>query len=168
MKNNYLFSLLLLCNFVCFYSMANAISEKTISTIMVENAYVRAKIPGTSISSSYMEIENKGDSSVSLLSVSSNISPRVEIHQHTMLDGMMRMRKLDFIEVKAKERVKLQPSGLHLMLFDVKNDLNAQQHVELTLKFSNNELVTLQVPVYSPTQEKAANKTSDEMHTHHH
>ncbi len=168
MKNNYLFSLLLLCNFVCFHGMANAVSEKKVSTIFVENAYIRAKIPGTSISSSYMVIENNGDSSVSLLSVSSNISPRIEIHQHTMLDGMMRMRKLDFIEVKAKERVKLQPSGLHLMLFDVKKSLNAQQHIELTLKFSNNELVTLQVPVYSPAQEKSANKTSDEMHTHHH
>jgi len=168
MKNNYLFSLLLLCNFACFYGMANAISENSISTVVVENTYIRAKIPGTSISSSYMEIENKGDSSITLLSVSSNISPRVEIHQHTMLDGMMRMRKLDYIEIKAQERVKLQPSGLHLMLFDVKKSLNTQQHVELTLKFSNNELVTLQVPVYSPAQEKAANKTSDEMHTHHH
>jgi len=168
MKNNYLFSLLLLCNFVCFYGIAGSVSEKENSTILIEQAYVRATIPGTSISSSYMEIENKGKNTVTLLSVSSDVSPRIEIHQHTMLDGMMRMRKVDSIDIKPNERVKLQPSGLHLMIFDVKNPLKEQDDIELVLNFSNNKSIAMQVPVYSPVQEKAAQKVSSEMHEHHH
>lgn len=168
MKNNYLLSLLLLCNFVCFYGVADTISEKKNSTILIEKAYVRATIPGTSISSSYMEIENKGEETITLLGASSDISPRIEIHQHTMLDGMMRMRKLDSIDIKPKERVKLQPSGLHLMVFDVKKPLKAQEHIELMLNFSNKNYITVQVPVYSPTQEKEAQQESHEMHGHHH
>ena len=168
MKNNYLFSLLLLCNFVCFYVVAETITEQKKSTISIENAYVRATIPGTSISSAYMEIENKGKETITLLSASSGTSPRIEIHQHTMLDGMMRMRKLDSIDIKPKERVKLQPSGLHLMFFNVKKPLNAQEHIELILSFSNKESITVQVPVYSPVQEKSAQKESPEGHEHHH
>jgi copper(I)-binding protein len=168
MKNNYLFYVLLVCSFVSFFGSANTILAQNSSEILIEHAYLRATIPGTSISSSYMEIENKGEKTVTLLSVSSNVSPQIEIHQHTMSDGMMRMRKLNSIDIDAKERVKLQPSGLHLMLFDVKKPLKAQQEGELTLHFSNKVSVTTQVPVYSPAQEKSAQKTVAQMHEHHH
>jgi len=168
MKRIYLFCLLLLCSFIGFLGQANPIPEKKSSMLLVEKAYIRATIPGTSISSSYMEIENRGEKAITLLSVNSIISPRIEIHQHTMADGMMRMRKLDSIDIKSKERVKLQPSGLHLMLFDVKKPLKAQQQVELTLNFSDNVSVTMQMPVYSPIQEKTAQKTVPNTHEHHH
>ncbi|MBU2924060.1 copper chaperone PCu(A)C [Colwellia sp. 4_MG-2023] len=168
MKNIYLFCLLLVCGLMSFLSAANLIPEDKNSTLVVEQAYIRATIPGTSISSSYMEIENQSDSTVSLLSVSSDISPRIEIHQHIMTDGMMRMRKLDSLAIESKARVKLQPSGLHLMIFDVATPLNPKEQVELTLHFSNNVSVTMEVPVYSPVQEKAAQKTMLKMHKHHH
>lgn len=168
MKKIYLFCLLLLCNFICFAGDANSTSIKTGSMIIVEQAYIRATIPGTTISSVYMEIENKGDKSISLLSIDSEISTRIEIHQHTMVDGMMRMRRVNAVDIKAKERVKLQPFGLHLMVFDVKTPLKAQQRVELTLNFSNNESVTMQIPVYSPFQEQAAQQSMSKVHEHHH
>lgn len=168
MKSHYLFCLLLLCNFICFFGEANPISEKKNSMFLIEKAYIRATIPGTSNSSSYMEIENKAEKTMTLLSVNSDISPRIEIHQHTMVDGMMRMRKLNSIDINPKERVKLQPSGLHLMLFDVKKPLKARQHVELTLNFSDNVSVTMQMPVYSPIQEQAVQEIVPKMHEHHH
>lgn len=136
--------------------------------IFIEHSYIRATIPGVLIASAYMEIENKGDKTVTLLGVSSKISPQIEIHQHTMVDGIMRMRQLNSIDIKSKERVKLQPSGLHLMLFEVENPLVPQQEVELTLHFSNDMSVITQVPIYSPIQEKSAQKSVTEMHKHHH
>ncbi len=173
MKNIYLCCVLLVCGLMSFFSTANLIPEDKIPedkslTPVVEQAYIRATIPGTSISSSYMEIENQSDNTISLLSVTSDISPRIEIHQHIMADGMMRMRKLDSIEIEAQGRVKLQPSGLHLMIFDVETPLNSKEQVELTLHFSNNVTVTMEIPVYSPAQEKSAQKTMSRMHKHHH
>lgn len=168
MKRIYLFSLLLLCSFISFFGITASLSEKQSPQIVVEHAYVRASIPGTSHSSSYMEIENIRETKLTLLSVSSNISPRIEIHQHTMIDGMMRMRKLNSLEVKAKARVKLQPSGLHLMIFDVKKPLVSKQNVELTLNFSNNVSVTVKAPIYSPSQERLAHKSVSKVHEHHH
>ena len=99
MKKLNLFFLLLICCFVSFSGKANSVSEKESSMVEVKQAYIRATIPGTSISSSYMEIENKFAKPVTLLKVTSEISPRIEIHQHTMVDGMMRMRQIDSIEI---------------------------------------------------------------------
>lgn len=173
MKQLYIFCLLLLCVFFSFSGNANTRKvdidpENQNVIISVEHAYVRASIPGTTHSSSYMEIENKGDNPVSLVRAESNISERVEIHQHSMIDGMMRMREVESIKIEPNERVKLQPSGLHLMIFDVKKPLKSQQEVEMILHFSNNVSVTMQVPVYSPIQEKAAQKTMPTSHAHHH
>jgi len=57
---------------------------------------------------------------VTLLGASSKILSRIEIHQHSMPEGIMRMRQLDAIVIKAKQRIVLPSSGLHLMLFEIK------------------------------------------------
>ncbi|GAA6172066.1 copper chaperone PCu(A)C [Colwellia sp. KU-HH00111] len=168
MSKCYLLSLVVLCQLLCFAATAQPLSSQKNSMIVIEKPYVRATIPGTSIASSYMEIVNNSDKTVTLLSASSNISPRVELHQHTMVDGMMRMRKVNSIDIKSKGRIKLQPSGLHLMLFDIKTPLVSPAKVELMLNFSTNQLVTVNVPIYSPAEEKAANQASSTMHEHHH
>jgi copper(I)-binding protein len=160
MKNSYLFLIFWTCS---FFSIANELSNIEVRSenkglISVEHAYMRSSIPGTTISSGYMIIENKSQKTVTLLGASSKISPRIEIHQHIMLDGMMRMRQLDSIDIKAKQRVIFQPSGLHFMIFDVTQPLKALQKIEFTLNFLNRASVTIQVPVYSPLQEKKHRK----------
>jgi copper(I)-binding protein len=164
MKNYYLFVLLLLCNQVSFgvYAQAND------TGIVIEKAYARASIPGSNVSSAYMTIVNNSEKSVTFLGASSIISPRVEIHNHIMTDGMMRMRKMDNITINPKERVTLQPSGLHLMLFDVKKPLQTQHKVELTLRFSEKKPISIQVPVYNPMQEKSAREADEKLSTMHH
>lgn len=172
MKQIYLFCFLLLNVFIGFSGEVKAEklklhSENASPMILIEHAYIRATIPGTTHSSSYMEIENTGENAVTLLSAKSDISDRIEIHQHLMNDGMMRMRKLEALVIESKTRVKLQPSGLHLMLFDVKKPLKPKQTIEVTLNFSNNVSVIMPIPVYGPTQEKSAQKTVT-AHEHHH
>ncbi|MBL4900249.1 MAG: copper chaperone PCu(A)C [Colwellia sp.] len=174
MKNSYLY--LLVFGTCSFFVGANELSDEEAAPsknplISVERAYIRSSIPGTTITSLYMMIENKGEKTVTLLGANSNVSPRIEIHQHSMFNGMMRMRRLDSIDINAKQHIVLQPSGLHLMLFDVTSPLQAQQKVELTLKFLNMDPVTIQVPVYSPLQEKIAQEARDNLavqQLHHH
>jgi copper(I)-binding protein len=178
LKNTHLRFLLLLFCTCSFLSIANELPGEKAELeqkplISVEHAYIRSSIPGTTITSSYMKIENKGEKTVTLLGASSKISPRIEIHQHSMSGGMMRMRQLDSIDINAKQQIVLQPSGLHLMLFDIKQPLQAQQKVEFTLNFLNQSPITIQVPVYSPLQEKKAQKADanfakQQPQVHHH
>ena len=115
----------------------------------VSSGFVRETIPGTSISSAYMTLTNTSEKSVTLVGASSKISPRIEIHQHTMSNGMMKMRKLDSIVINSKDTVMLQPSGLHLMIFDIKEPLKHGDLITLTLHFSSHANVEIQLPVQS-------------------
>lgn len=164
MKNSHLFLLLLIFSQISFISTAQSKQED----IIIEKLYVRASIPGSNISSAYMKISNNGEKAVTLIDASSNISPRVEIHQHTLEAGMMRMRKLDDVTIGANEHITLQPSGLHLMLFDIREPLKSQQTIEMTLRFSDKKTVFIQVPVYNPKQEKLAQASGKQLSTMHH
>jgi len=148
-----------------FFGLTNTISENNNNSPLITQAYIRATIPGTSISSAYMEIENRSDKPVTLLRITSDILPRIEMHQHTMVNGMMRMGKLESIKIESNSRIKLQPSGLHLMILDLKTPLKPEQQVEFKLHFSDNVSVSVQVPVYSLAQEQ---KTASRMNEHHH
>ena len=47
--------------------------------------------------------------------------------------GVMKMRKLDFLELPPGETVALEPGGNHVMLFDIRNPLKAGERIKLTL-----------------------------------
>jgi copper(I)-binding protein len=124
-------------------SQAHATSE-----LIVNDGYVRASIPGSNVTAAYMTINNKSNKAVTLQKVSGIISDRIEIHEHTMTDGMMRMGEVDEITIKASSKVTLQPSGLHLMIFALKQKITEQDMIALTLHFSDKTKVNIQLPVY--------------------
>ena len=125
--------------------------------IVVENSYARESIPGTTISSAYMTLNNLADKKIRLIAASSAVSDRIEIHQHTMDNGMMRMRQVDAVEISAKGAVIFQPSGFHLMLFDVKRALKAKESIIITLHFDDNSSVDVNYNVKGIKQKQHHN-----------
>ena len=124
------------------------------SDIDVSNAYMREVIPGNSVTSAYMTISNQSDAEIKLVAATSSISPTIEIHEHTMRDGMMRMGQVAGITIGAGEQATLQPMGLHLMVFDLAAPLKAGQQVTMTLAFENNQKIDVTMPVRSIKQAK--------------
>ena len=118
------------------------------STITVAEAYIKASIPGSDITAAYMTISNTSSKAVTLQKISSTISDRIEIHEHSMSDGMMRMRQVAEVTIDANNEVVLQPSGLHLMIFSLKQQITDKDMISLTLHFSNETKVNIQLPVY--------------------
>lgn len=131
--------------------------------ITVEDAYVRETIPGTTISSAYMKIINASAKDLTIVKATSSASSRVELHEHSMADGMMQMRQVEDISLPAQTSVVLQPSGLHVMLFDLKQPLQAGQSIELVLHFANGSEQLVRVEVQSIKQKRA-----QQTHHHHH
>jgi len=78
--------------------------------------------------------------------VTSPISGAVEIHNHIEEDGIMKMRQIDGITIKAGETVELKPGSFHLMMFKA-NLSEDQKDVSLTLNYENAPSVTMIVPV---------------------
>ncbi|TKB45301.1 copper chaperone PCu(A)C [Thalassotalea mangrovi] len=117
------------------------------ANVDVDDAFMRELIPGTQVTSAYMTISNNSDKDITLVSVSGNVSKRIEIHEHTMKGGMMQMGKLDSIIIKANDEVILQPHGLHLMVFNPSSPVKAGEQVELTLHFDNDQQTKVIIPV---------------------
>jgi len=117
------------------------------SAITVTDGYVKASIPGSDVTASYMTLSNTSDKAITLQKVSSTISDRIEIHEHSMADGMMRMREVTEIIIKANSKVVLQPSGLHLMIFSLKQQITDKDVFPLTFYFANDTEVKIQLPV---------------------
>ncbi len=132
--------------------------------VVIDKGYIRATIPGTNISSAYMDINNHSAEQVVFVGASSDVSDRIEIHQHTMENGMMRMRQRDSLVIKGHDMAVLQPSGYHLMIFNLNKPLKVDEKIKLTLHFSQADDVEITLPVQSIKREKSKKQA----HQHHH
>lgn len=138
----------LVISFIIFIFSDSAQAENS-HNIKVSDAYIRASIPGTVHSSAYMVINNKDEKEITLVNVTSQVSARIEMHNHLMENGMMSMQQLQKINIAPNSQVVLQPHGLHLMFFDLAKPLKTQDNIEITLHFSNNYRVIVPLPVKS-------------------
>lgn len=109
--------------------------SKPIPEITVTENWVRATVEGQDVGAAYMTITSA--SNTTLVKVDSSVSDSVEIHSMSMENGVMKMRMLEELALKANTPNKLAPGGFHLMLFDLKNQLEAGKQVEFTLHFKN-------------------------------
>jgi copper(I)-binding protein len=131
---------------VFLFSMVTHV--KANEAINITDGYIKESIPGSDITAAYMTLNNTGNKVITLQKITSLISDRIEIHEHSMANGMMRMRQVEDITIKAHNSVVLQPSGLHLMIFDLKKRVTEKDVVPLTLYFSNGTKINIQLPVY--------------------
>ncbi|MDD1779727.1 copper chaperone PCu(A)C [Enterovibrio sp. ZSDZ35] len=122
-------------------------SASAVAEINVHTPYARATPPHAPNSAAFMEIVNNGDKDVFLLSASTAAANTVELHNHEMIDGMMKMRQVKNIKIPAGGMANLEPGGLHIMLFDLPSPLKEGKTIPLKLTFSDQTSVALDVPV---------------------
>ncbi len=114
--------------------------------VEVEGPYARATAPSQPNSAVFMQINNQGDAT-QLVSASSSAAKVVELHTHTQDQGVMRMRKIDAIELPANTQVELAPGGLHIMLIGLEAPLQVGSQIDMTLEFADGTSEQLEVPV---------------------
>jgi periplasmic copper chaperone A len=106
------------------------------NSIVIEKPFSRATPGGSHVGIGYMSITNKGTAADRLVSASSPAAEKVQIHEMTMQNGVMKMRELpNGLPVGAGKTVSLAPSGNHLMLVGLKAPLKQGDKVPLTLNF---------------------------------
>ena len=99
--------------------------------MQVREPWAKATVPGQKVGGVYMEIVAREN--LRLTGVRSAVAEVAEVHQMKMENGMMRMRKVAFLELPAGKTVKLEPGGYHIMLFDLRQSLVAGQKLKLEL-----------------------------------
>lgn len=113
--------------------------------LAIGNVWARAS--ATQTSAAYLTIENNGAEADTLLEARSPVAGTVEIHDMTMEDMVMRMRRLDNLPVAAGESVELAPGGKHIMLIGLSGPLEEGATVPLTLVFEKAGELAVEAPV---------------------
>lgn len=131
---------ILLCVLALYSIHLNSYAQE--SNITITNEWARPILVAGRPGGAYFHIENTGSVADKLVSVTSPISPRLEIHEHTMKDGVMRMSEVDFLEIEAGGNVELKPGGYHIMIFETATKYAEGDQIELTLNFENAGSIT--------------------------
>lgn len=124
---------------------ASALADAA-TAVTVEKPFVRKAMKAQRNSAAFMTLHNSGPE-VAIVAAESPVADIVELHTHIHDNGVMRMRRIEKIELPAGGQVVLKPGGLHVMLLGLKQDLNDGGRVSLTLKFSDGSSKTIEAPV---------------------
>ena len=98
----------------------------------------------------YFTLVNKGNTSDVLVSASSDAAETAGIHETQMDEGIIHMVPVSRIEIPAEGRVELKPGGFHVMLVELKQDLNPGGTVSMTLRFGKSVEITVEAEVREP------------------
>ena len=104
--------------------------------IVVSGEWARPILIAGRPGGAYFHIKNNGTEADKLVSATSSISPRVEVHEHTMTDGVMKMSQVEGgLEIPVGGEVELKPGSYHIMMFDTDNKYGPGDKIDLKLEF---------------------------------
>jgi len=126
---------ILLTGLLVIAGIATATSQAP--TVKVEHAWARATPGGAKAAALYMTLVNKGSADDRLVSVTTPVAGKAEVHSTTTENGITRMRPVEALDAKAGTSTVLKPGGYHVMLTDLKAPLVAGQSFAVTLTFEN-------------------------------
>lgn len=113
--------------------------------LKVEDAWVRATVPSQHATGAFMRLTSAVPGR--LVAVESDAAKHVEIHEMAMQDNVMKMRQVPGIDLPAGQPVELKPGGYHVMLIDLARQIQAGDHIALTLVVEDDKQQQRRVPV---------------------
>ncbi|TIX98502.1 MAG: copper chaperone PCu(A)C, partial [Mesorhizobium sp.] len=119
-----------------------------VGDLEIGHPWSRATPPGAKVAGGYFTVTNTGSSPDRLLSISSEISAKAELHEMDVGDGVMAMRPVTGgLEVPAGGKVALAPGGYHLMFVGLKRQPKQGETFPATLIFEKAGTVTVDFAV---------------------
>lgn len=139
MIKSFLFSILLI-----FGALAVAAGN---DPLRVENLRAAETPPGAKTGAVYLDIVNTGSADRLLGAEAGDVASHIELHTSLLEGNMMRMRKVEAVDLASGATTSLKPGGLHIMLIDLKQPLRADQSFPLTLRFEKAGVTQVSVPI---------------------
>ena len=120
----------------CIAGASARADEVKAGDLVISQAWSRATPNGAKIGTGYFTIENKGTAADKLIRVTGDVSDKIELHEMSMNNGVMKMRPVDGgLTIEPGKTVKLAPSSYHLIIMDLKSPLKQGGKVPVTLEF---------------------------------
>jgi copper(I)-binding protein len=112
-------------------------ADVTAGSLKISAPWARATPKGASVGGGYITITNNGTAPDRLIGGSADVAKTFEVHEMKMDGGVMKMRPVaNGIEIKPGQTVTLEPSGYHVMLVGLKQQLKQGEHFKATLEFA--------------------------------
>ncbi len=122
--------------------------DYAIGPLKIGHPWARATPPSAKVGGGYLSIENTGSELDRLVGGSTEAAARLEIHETSLSDGIMRMREMtEGVPIPASTKVELKPSAVHLMLVDLKAPLKQGDKVKATMVFERAGSVAVELQV---------------------
>jgi copper(I)-binding protein len=129
-------------------SQAVLAHEFKVGSLEIEHPWSRATPAGATVAGGYFTIINEGSAPDRLLSISSDVSEKAELHEMGVKDGVMTMRPVaGGLEVPAGGKVALSPGGYHLMFIGLKRQPKQGEKFAATLTFEKAGTVAVEFAV---------------------
>jgi copper(I)-binding protein len=130
--------------------------------LFIDHPWTRPTPEGVKVGSGYLVIRNRGKSPDRLMSASSPIAGKVEIHRTAVKDGVVTMGEVPGgLTIASGKSVELKPRGLHLMFFELTQPLKQGEKFPATLVFEKAGAVDVEFKV------EAMSTTAPPKHGHH-
>jgi copper(I)-binding protein len=119
--------------------------------IVVSDAWARSSSGLTRASAVYLTLSNQGSEPDRLQSVRTPAAQRAELHTTVHQGDIMRMQRVDSIEIPPGQTVHLSPGRYHVMLMTLAKPLTQGEKFPLTLRFARAGEMTVEVAVQAPS-----------------
>ncbi|MDN3562891.1 copper chaperone PCu(A)C [Paeniroseomonas aquatica] len=119
--------------------------------LAIDHPWTRAVGAAAPTAAGYMVIRNTGAAPDRLVSAETPRAARIEMHEMSVTDGIMRMRPIaGGIPLPPGGEVRLAPGGLHLMLIGPQGGFEQGARVPVTLVFEHAGRITVELAVDAP------------------
>ena len=116
--------------------------------IMIQDPYARVSSKSAKSGAAFMAIHNHSSKSDLLISVTSTVAQKVELHTHKDVEGVMKMIKLeDGIVIPGMGHHALKRGGDHVMFMGLTQSLHHGDEIAVTLILERAGSVKLKIPV---------------------
>ena len=112
--------------------------------------YVRLAPPNAPATGAFMVIRNGGSKDVKVLKAANPVSKVTELHTHLNDGGVMKMRPVPAIDIKAGGEAVLKPGGLHVMMIDLQAPMKEGDVLPITLTFEDGSSKQVDAKVVRP------------------
>lgn len=116
-------------------------------SLRAEKLWVREAPPVARVLAAYGRLCNDTDREIVIQGVAAEDFARAEVHRTVESEGRTSMQHLPTLAVAANECIALEPGGLHVMLFDPAEPLQAGDTVTFIFSLSGQEPVIIKAPV---------------------
>lgn len=108
-----------------------------VESLKFEDGFIRYVPKSRGVSAAFVKIKNISKKDVEIVKIESEIFEDIEMHTHAIVDGVMKMREVDSMIIKANAQRILKSKSDHIMFFGFKKELVLGEKIPLKFTFKD-------------------------------